>query len=105
MYSPRWPITILFALAALTLWLASLVAYPFTSWGIGVEQVRPSVAALSRDCAVAALALMAATAFALFWGRGNPWTRWDRVAAATISVFAATMVMRLGWLAWAVWPR
>jgi hypothetical protein len=103
MYSPRWPIAMLLGLGGLVLWIVSMIAYPFTSWGVDVEQLRPSVAAFSRDCALGSLVFFGLAAFCLFWHRDNSLTRLDKGIGAAIALFASTMMLRLVWLAWVVW--
>jgi hypothetical protein len=79
--------------------LASLLADPYTSWGVEEEQVRPGPAAISVNLALLSLALAVASAFVLY--RRSE----DRRGARAWLFGAGLFVLAAGDLARIVWIR
>jgi hypothetical protein len=79
--------------------LLSLLADPYTSWGVEDEQVRPGPAAASVALALVSLALLGAAAWLVYRDRAN------RRGAPAWPFAAALMALAAADLARVVWIR
>ncbi len=94
----RWGIGLSFLAVAIVLWIGIFLAYPYTSWGVAEEQVRPSVARLGVQFALASLLILVASAFAVFSDRTN-WRGARSIIFGTVLLFFfATAFARLIWV-------
>ncbi len=77
-------------------WILSIIiAYPYTTWGVEDEEVRPGVAALSAGGAIACLALLAIAGLLAFWKEENRHGRRATAFAIALLFFGATAIGRL----------
>jgi len=83
---------------AVLLWLASILADPYTAWGGGPEQVRPGPARVSVNLALASLALAGASAWLVYRDPGNRrgWAAW--LFAVALAALAAADLWRAIWI-------
>ncbi|MBO9669274.1 MAG: hypothetical protein J7485_02035 [Sphingobium sp.] len=93
-----WKWRLLLLATATVLWFGSMVADPFTAWGVEHEQLRPSVARLSAQFAVASLILIVAAGLAAYWKRGRR-RGWSEIAfGVALLFFGGTALVRLIWI-------
>lgn len=83
---------------AIVLWFSSMVADPYTAWGIEHEQVRPSVARLSAQFATTSLVLIAVAGLAAYWKQNSRWDRREIAFGLALLFFGGTALARLIWL-------
>ena len=92
----KWPLLIL--ATAMVPWFGSMVADPYTAWGVEHEQVRPSVARLSAQFATVSLILIVLAGLTAPWKRGNQWSRQEIIFGVALLLFGGTALARLTWL-------
>lgn len=81
------------------MWLGSMIADPYTAWGVEHEEVRPGMVHLSEQLAIAALGLLIAAGLAVYWRQGMWWRGWlCAVFAAALLFFGETAIARLLWI-------
>jgi hypothetical protein len=78
--------------------LLSLLADPYTSWGVEEEQVRPGPAAVSVDLALVSLALLGAAAWLVYRDPANRRGGRAWLFAAALAALAAADVARVVWI-------
>lgn len=94
----RWKWGLLLMASSILLWLGSMIADPYTAWGIEHEQVRPSVARLSEQLAIAVLVFILAASLTVYWNRDS-WRNLKGIAfAAALSFVGGTAIVRLVWI-------
>jgi len=92
----KWRLFLL--VTAMVPWFGSMVADPYTAWGVDREQVRPSVARLSAQFAVASLILIVAAGLSAYWKQGSRWG-WREIAfGVALLFFGGTALVRLVWI-------
>jgi hypothetical protein len=98
MHRMRWGIGLFLLAVAIVLWIGIFLAYPYTSWGVAEEQVRPSVAHLGVQFALASLLVLAASAFVVFGERVNRRGVRAVIFGTVLLFFFATALARLIWV-------
>ena len=94
----RWGSGLISLGLAVLLWVGSLLADPYTSWGVEHEQVRPGVAHISTYFAVAALVLLLVSALVVFWDKANRGGGKAIAFTITLLFFVGSALARLVWI-------
>lgn len=94
----RWGIGLALLAIGIVLWIGTLLADPYTSWGVAEEQVRPSVARLGVQFASASLLALVASAFVIFGERVNRRGVRAVIFGIVLLFFFATALARLIWV-------
>lgn len=94
----RWISGISFFLLGGVFWLGTMIADPFTSWGIEHERIRPSVAEIGINLAALAIAAFLASAAVIFTKASNRKGRLAVALALLMLFFTGTAIARLIWV-------